>query len=68
MDARKLKVGIKVKYSSGTIVKVTSVPKLDRHGECFFSGIVIESKQSHLKDYIGKNVNDNWNSAFCFPV
>jgi hypothetical protein len=68
MDAKRLRVGMKVKYSSGNIVKVTHVPILDKCGECFFSGILIETKDDFYKEYLGKNLSSNWNSAFCFPA
>lgn len=68
MDARNLKVGMKVKYGNGNIVEVTGVPTLDKYGECFFSGRLIETKQDFYKEYLGKNLQNNWNSAFCQPV
>lgn len=67
MDAKKLKIGMKVKNGS-TIVKVTSIPSLDKYGECFFSGIVIETKDSYYEDFIGKDFKENWNSAFSHPI
>lgn len=68
MDAKKLRVGMKVKYSSGNVIKVTHVPKLDKYNECFFSGILLETKQELYKNYVGQNISNNWNSAFCFPA
>ena len=68
MDARLLKAGMKVKYPCGNIVKVTSVPSLDKYGECFFSGILIETKSDFYKKYLNENMRGNWNSAFCQPV
>jgi len=68
MDAKKIIVGMKVQYSDGNIVKVTDVPALDKHGECFFSGILTETKQDFYKEYLNINIRDNWNSAFCSPV
>lgn len=67
MDAKKLRVGMKVKYSNGNVVQVTSVPSLDQYGECFFSGMLIKTEQAYYKEFIGKNMSGNWNSAFCFP-
>ena len=67
MDAKNLKIGMKVKNGS-TVIKVTSVPFLDKYGECFFSGIVIETKDSFYKDFIGKDFKGNWNSAFSHPI
>jgi hypothetical protein len=64
MDANQLMSGMIVKDSQGTKVKVTYVPPLDKYGECFFSGIVLESKADYLQEYIGKNIDKNWNSAF----
>lgn len=68
MDAKKLRAGMKVRYSSGNIVEVTYVPSLDSNGECFFSGILIETETDFYKQYLNKNMVGSWNSAFCFPV
>ena len=68
MDAKKLKVGMNVKYSNDNVVRVTYVPPLDKNGECFFSGILLETKIDLYKEYINKELIGNWNSAFCFPL
>jgi hypothetical protein len=68
MDAKRLRVGMKVKYSNGNVVKVTNIPSLDKNGECFFSGILLETKIDFYKEYLNKNMRCNWNSAFCFPI
>ena len=67
MDAKKLKLGMEVKYANGNVVKVTHVPKVDKYGECFFSGILLKTQLRFMEEYIGKNLNNNWNSASCFP-
>lgn len=67
MKATELKSGMKVK-NGNTIVEVTSVPSLDKYEECFFSGIVIESKDDYYKDKIGVEFKGNWNSVFSYPI
>ncbi len=68
MDAKKLKIGMKVKFSDGNIVQVTGIGSIDRYGECFFSGILIRTNQESYKEYLNKDMRDTWNSAFCQPV
>lgn len=68
MDARNLRSGMEVKFSNGNIVKVTHVPTLDKNGECFFDGVLVETNEDFYKEFIGKDLQGNWNSAFCFPV
>jgi hypothetical protein len=67
MNAKYLKVGMKVK-NGNTIVKVTSIPRLDKDRECFFSGIIVESKDSYYKDFIGKEFTNEFNSAFSYSL
>jgi hypothetical protein len=67
MNAKDLKEGMLVK-NGDSIVKVTYIPSFDKYGECFFSGIVVETKDDFYKDFIGKNFIENWNSAFSYPV
>lgn len=67
MNAENLKNGMMVKNGT-TIIKVTHIPSLDKYGECFFSGIVIETEDDFYKQFIGKNFKDNWNSAFSEPI
>lgn len=66
MDGKKLKVGMTVKNGSDTIVKVTSVPSLDKNDECFFSGTVIKSNEDYHK--VGVNYENEFNSAFSYPI
>ena len=68
MDARDLRAGMIVDNSTGYVIKVTSVPSLDQYGECFFSGILLETRFEPYKDKIGQNFIGNWNSAFHYPV
>lgn len=68
MNAKLLKPGMKVKFANGNIVKVTSVPSLDKYGECFFSGTLIATQQDFYKPYLNKELKRNWNSAFAQPV
>jgi hypothetical protein len=68
MNAKELREGMIVKCSYGTKIKVTYVPSLDKYDECFFSGIIIETKDNFYKDKIGQNFSRNWNSAFYYPA
>ena len=64
MNAEDLKIGMIVKCRWGSVVKVTYIPRFDENRECFFSGILLDSKDPSDKDRIGKNYERNWNSAF----
>lgn len=67
MNAKLLRVGMKVKYSNGNVVKVTHVPPLDKYEECFFSGILIKTTSDCYKKWLNKNLHYYWNSAYALP-
>ncbi len=67
MRATDLRVGMKVKSSDGVIIKVTGTGTPDQYNECWFSGIVIETKRKDYEEYLNKDMRNNWNSAFFNP-
>lgn len=70
MNAKDLKVGMKVTMSFGTYtLEVTGVPPVNHDGWCWFSGKVIEIS-GEVADHIelNKNYINNWNSDFAIKV
>jgi hypothetical protein len=68
MKAETIKKGMLVYYSNGNVIKVTHVPKPDKYGCCFFSGVLMETKNDELYgEYVGKNCKSTWNNLSCMP-